>query len=104
MKRALRGWRLLLFARCKHTSLAESDELDGPIEWDRWWAARLHRLACKPCRHAHRRHRWLKRMLTAIPDVIRKRESEAASLTLSEDAKRRIRESLAEAIREEQRD
>lgn len=104
MKRGLRGWRLLLFARCKHTSLVDSDELDGPVSWDRWWAARLHRLACRPCRKDHRRHRWLIRMLAAVPDVLRRREAEAASLTLSEDAKRRIRESLAAAQRKDQQD
>ena len=104
MKGALRGWRLILFARCKHTSLAESDELDGPITWDRWWAARLHRLVCKPCRHSHHRYRWLRRMLVAIPDHVREREAAAASLTLSDDAKRRLRESLAAARRAESAD
>ncbi|MEO0529758.1 MAG: hypothetical protein AAF266_04180 [Planctomycetota bacterium] len=97
MKRPLRGLRLLLFARCKHTSHAESDELDGRIAWDRWWAARLHRLVCKPCRHSHRRHRWFVRMLDAVPEMVRRREASVSQLTLSDEAKQRIRASLAEA-------
>lgn len=100
MKRPLRGWRLLLFARCEHASLADSDEWDGAVEADRRWAARLHRIACRPCRREHGRMRWLRRLLAAAPEAWRRRQADAAEATLSRAVADRIRHALREASRE----
>lgn len=100
MKRPLRGWRLLLFARCEHASHADSDEWDGPIARDRWLAARLHRLVCGPCRHEHRRWEWLRRRLRSIPPEVRRDQADAAQAGLSAEAAERIRESLRAAQQE----
>ncbi|QDT67988.1 hypothetical protein MalM25_08970 [Planctomycetes bacterium MalM25] len=99
MKRPLRGWRLLLFARCEHASLAESDEWDGPVSRDRWWAARLHRLVCGPCRHEHRGMRWLRRLLDEAPEhVCGEHGSEPA---LSDEAAERLRRRLRETVHQD---
>lgn len=97
MRRPLRGWRLLLFARCEHASRADSDEWDGPIERDRWWAARLHRLACRPCRSEHRAFRWLRRMLASAPPEHVRSEQAVQERGLSPEAVERIGAALAEA-------
>ncbi len=97
MGRGLRGWRLLLFAHCEDASRTESDEWDGPVESDRWWAARLHRLACGSCRHEARRLRWLRRMLSSAPDDVRAAALAQSETRLSAEAADRIRTALAEA-------
>ncbi|QDV77491.1 hypothetical protein [Botrimarina mediterranea] len=103
MRSPLRGWRLLLFARCDDASQTESDEWDGPVGRDRWWAARLHRLSCGPCRREAKQMRWLRRLLTSAPDKVRVAEvSETTAPPLSPEAAERIRQSLAAARDSEQ--
>jgi hypothetical protein len=103
MRLPLRNWLLLLFARCEHTSQTESDEWDGPVERDRWWAARLHRLACGSCRKEAKRMRWLRRMLGSAPKEVRAAAlAEQAVPSLSPQAAERIRQSLADARDSEQ--
>ena len=104
MKSRLRGWRLLLFAGCEHATLAESDEWDGPIERDRWWASRLHRLACRPCRGRRRVMEWLRRRLEEAPTLVRERQLQAAQAGLSHATAERIRVKLAEARQKELHD
>ncbi len=101
MKRPLRGWRLILFARCEHASLAESDEWDGPVARDRWWAARLHRLACRPCRREHRWMRWLRRLLEEAPEHVCGEHATEGACSLSDEAAERLRRRLCEAVHEE---
>lgn len=101
MKRPMRGWRLLLFARCEHASLADSDEWDGPIARDRWWASRLHRLVCGPCRHEHRWMRWLRRLLDEAPEHVCD-GSCSADPALSEEAADRLKTRLREAVHQDE--
>lgn len=100
MKGPLRGWRLILFARCEHASLADSDAWDGAVAADRRWAARLHRIACRPCQREHRRMEWLRRMLRTAPAAWRRRQALASQAVLSHAAAERIRRVLIEARRE----
>ena len=101
MKRPMRGWRLLLFARCEHASLADSDEWDGPIARDRWWAARLHRLVCGPCRHDHRWMRWLRRLLDEAPEHVCGESCHTQS-ALTEEAADRLKQRLREAVHQDE--
>ncbi len=103
MRLPLRNWRLLLFARCEHASQTESDEWDGPVERDRWWAARLHRLACGSCRREAKQMRWLRRMLSSAPDEVRAAMmAEPTTPPLSPQAAERIRQSLLDLRDSEQ--
>ena len=101
MKRPLRGWRLILFARCEHASHADSDAWDGPVEADRRWAARLHRIACGPCRCDHRQMKLLRRLLASAPDFFKRRHTESTNVCLSVESACRMRDALRDAYDEE---
>lgn len=103
MKRPLRGWRLVLFARCEHAALTESDEWDGPVSLDRWCAARLHRLVCGPCRREHRWMRWLHRLLKDAPEHVCCGNHHAAESSLTDEAADRLKARLREAVHQDER-
>lgn len=88
----------MLFARCEHASKVESDEWDGPVASDRWWAARLHRVSCRPCRREAKLMRWLRKMLAQAPDEVRAEAlAKAEAARLSPEAAERIQAALAAA-------
>lgn len=93
---------MLLFARCEHASLADSDEWDGLVERDRWWAARLHRLACRPCRSEHHWMRWLRRLLEEAPQHVCGEHDLNAESALSDEAADRLRRRLREAVHQDE--
>ena len=95
MSRRLRGWRLILMARCEDASRASSDAWDGPVDRDRRWAAALHRFGCAPCRLEHRRLSWLRGLLASAPEAIRRQQVDAGTAALTPEAARRIRSLLA---------
>lgn len=59
--------RYLLTARCRDASRVASDECDGPVSSTDWWAARLHWLACRPCRQSRDQLRLIDRFLKSAP-------------------------------------
>lgn len=88
----LRGWRLVLFAKCGDATRAMSDALDGPVALDRRWAAGLHTLVCGPCRCQRRWFRWLGGLAPGCEGG--ECEGDEPSICLSESSKGRLREAL----------
>lgn len=101
MKQPRRGLALLLFARCDEATRIDSDGWEAPVSLDRWWAARLHRLICRPCRHEHRVMQWLARMLNAAPTHVIDEETKASKCCLSHTSAQRIHVRLMQTARGE---
>lgn len=94
----LSGWRLILFARCRDATRITSDEFEGEVSRDRWWAARLHKLACGPCRRGLKQMRLLEEKLANAPTEVREQVRCACSTHgLSEQAAERIDQALVDA-------
>lgn len=96
--------RYLLTASCRDTTRVASDECDGPVSWSDWWAARLHRLACRPCRRTCRQMRLVDQMIKSAPAEQRERIASChEEPRLTDAAAARISEAL-QAARDAERE
>ena len=90
--------RLILFAKCEHTSRVASDELDGPVGRADRIAARLHEAVCPGCRRG-------RDQLRVIDEAMRRRaRAKPPSHGLSPEARERINAALLDAVNDEDGD
>lgn len=88
--------RYLLTAGCRDASRVASEECDGPVSPVDRWAARLHRVACGPCRRSRDQIRLVDRLMrsAAAHECL---ADDCAQHRLSDDAAARMRGALAHA-------
>ena len=91
MIRAIKGVMLILMLDCEESARLTSESFDRPLTRSERWALKIHQ-AC--CRSSHRVARQMEMISEAMKKPEATEQLTAASDSLSDDARDRIRQKL----------